>query len=127
MFELMPCLLAGSPFTDPTGPLPASGAHNLKVRDHAGNDLFATPLTPFTWHNFAVQVDWDNLTLGVFYSSNDAKLTAVTDVLQNPTASLGAAGQGDFHFGVLKVCRSDELGRRAFSHAYNTKSCRWST
>ena len=94
MFELMPCLLAGSPFTDPTGPLPASGAHNLKVRDHAGNDLFATPLTPFTWHNFAVQVDWDNLTLGVFYSSNDAKLTAVTDVLQNPTASLGATSQG---------------------------------
>ena len=96
MFELMPCLLAGSPFTDPTGPLPASGAHNLKVRDHAGNDLFATPLTPFTWHNFAVQIDWDNLTLGVFYSSNNAKLTATINVPQNTTASLGATGQGDF-------------------------------
>lgn len=61
------------------------------------------PFTPFTWHNFAVQVDWDNLTLGVFYSSNDNKLKPVTGVLQNPTASFGAAGQGDFHFGVLKV------------------------
>ena len=41
-----------------------------------------------------MQVDWDSLTLGVFYSSNNAKLTTITDVLQNPTASLGATSQG---------------------------------
>ena len=41
-----------------------------------------------------MQADWDNLALGVLYSSNNAKLTTITDVLQNPTASLGATGQG---------------------------------
>ena len=80
----------------PTGPFPTSGTQNLKVHDNAGNDLFTTPLTPFTWHNFAVQVDWDSLTLGVFYSSSNAKLAAVTDVLQAPTVSLGATSQGNF-------------------------------
>ena len=52
-FESMPCLLAGSLYR----PLSTSGAHNLKVHDHVGNDFFATPLIPFTWHDFAVQVD----------------------------------------------------------------------
>ena len=89
-FESMPCLLARSLYQ----PLSTSGAHNLKVLDHAGNDLFATPLTSTTWHRFAVQADWDNLNLGVLYSSNNAKLTTITDVLQNPTASLGATSQG---------------------------------
>ena len=74
----------------------ASGAHNLKVHDHGGNDLFATPLISFTWHNYAVQVDWDNLTLGVFYSLDNSLLMAIAGVLQNPTVSLGASGQGDF-------------------------------
>ena len=57
--------------------------------------------------------DWDNLALGVFYSSNDA----VTDLPQNLTASLSATGQRD----LLKVCRSDELGSRVFSHALYEK------
>ena len=43
-----------------------------------------------------MQVDWDNPTLGVFYSSNNLKLTAVAGVLQNPTVSLSSSGQGDF-------------------------------
>ena len=64
MFKLMPCLLAGPPYR-PTLSL------RREVHDHVGNDFFATPLIPFTWHDFAVQVDWDNLTLGVFYSSNN--------------------------------------------------------
>ena len=94
----------------------ASGAYNLKVHDHVANNLFATHLIPgFTWHNFAVQVDWDNLILGVFYSPNNPKLTAVAGLLQNPTISLGATGQGDF------------LSHKVFCHAYNTKSCCSST
>ena len=78
----------------PTSPFPTSGS--LKAHVDAGNDPSATPLTPFTCHNFAVQVDWDNLILGVFYSPNNPKLTAVAGLLQNPTISLGATGQGDF-------------------------------
>ena len=39
----------------------------------------------------------------MLYSEDDAELTAVTKVLPNLTAPLGATGQGDFHFGVLKA------------------------
>ncbi|EMD39595.1 hypothetical protein CERSUDRAFT_111905 [Gelatoporia subvermispora B] len=93
----------GSPFTDPTGSLPASDAHWFKVRDHALNILFKTPFTSDTWHNFAVQVDWNNRTLAVLYSQDDSLLRVVTDVEPNLSASLGPDAQGDFHFGVLKL------------------------
>ncbi|KAG6811712.1 hypothetical protein H0H92_006169 [Tricholoma furcatifolium] len=94
----------GSPFTDPTGPLPVPYAHSFKVLDHALNVLFNTTFTPHTWHNFAIQVDWNQRTLGVFYSANEQHLVPVTKApVPNLTASQGAAGQGDFHFGVLKL------------------------
>ncbi|KAK7025553.1 hypothetical protein VNI00_015906 [Paramarasmius palmivorus] len=93
----------GSPFTNPTGTLPAPDADSFKVLDHDLNVLFKTPFSADSWHNFAVQVDWDNLTLQVFYSTDAEELTAVTDVVSNPTVAQGAAGQGDFHFGVLKL------------------------
>ncbi|KAF5318242.1 hypothetical protein D9758_018828 [Tetrapyrgos nigripes] len=38
--------------------------------------------TPSTWHNFVVQVDWDQRTLQVFYSTDGETLEAVTDVVQ---------------------------------------------
>ncbi|KAL4249383.1 Glycoside hydrolase 131 catalytic N-terminal domain-containing protein [Abortiporus biennis] len=93
----------GSPFTNPTGNLPAPNAHSFKVLDHALNVLFTTPFTADIWHNFAVQVDWTNRTLGVFYSKNAALLKPVTNLVQNPTAAEGVSGQGDFHFTVLKL------------------------
>ncbi|KAJ7776860.1 hypothetical protein DFH07DRAFT_901530, partial [Mycena maculata] len=97
VFELQ----LGSPFTDPTGPLPAPNAHSLKILDHALNVLFTTPFLPLTWHNFAITVDWDNRTLRVAYSIDGLPLGAVTPTVQNPTVTLGALG--DFHFGVLKL------------------------
>ncbi|KAG6818561.1 hypothetical protein H0H93_003949 [Arthromyces matolae] len=93
----------GSPFTNPTGALPAQNAHWFKVLDHALNVLFETPFTPNTWHNFAVQVDWNERTLAVLYSKNDQHLVLVTKPVPNTTAASGSAGQGDFHFGVLKL------------------------
>lgn len=93
----------GSPFTDPTGALPAPDAHSFKVRDHALNVLFTTPFEAFTWHNFAVQVDWTNRTLAVLFSKDNAPLTVVAPPTPNLSAAAGADGQGDFHFGVLKV------------------------
>ncbi|TFK70560.1 hypothetical protein BDN72DRAFT_887930 [Pluteus cervinus] len=93
----------GSPFTNPTGRLPAKDAHSFKVLDHSLNVLFTTPFLPETWHNFAVQVDWDNRTLAVFFSKDGAPLKPVTKVVPNPTVQPGAAGQGDFHVGVLKL------------------------
>ncbi|OCH89931.1 hypothetical protein OBBRIDRAFT_812977 [Obba rivulosa] len=93
----------GSPFTDPTGPIPTPDAHWFKVRDHALNVLFETPFTPDTWHNFAVQIDWVNRTLAVLYSKDGSLLQAVTELEPNLSTSLGPDGQGDFHFGVLKL------------------------
>lgn len=78
-------------------------AHNLKVRDHALNVLFEVPFTAEDWHNFAVQVDWANKTLGVFYSANSEDLKAVTGLCDNDSVPSDAAGEGDYHFGVLKV------------------------
>ncbi|KAF8158448.1 hypothetical protein B0H34DRAFT_797835 [Crassisporium funariophilum] len=94
---------AGSPFTNPTGKLPAKGARNFKVLDHALNVLFSAPFTYGPWHNFAVQVDWDNRTLAVLYSKDASPLKAVTKVVPNLTTASGTAGQGEFHFGVLKL------------------------
>ncbi|KAJ3729384.1 hypothetical protein C8R42DRAFT_693379 [Lentinula raphanica] len=99
VFELQ----LGNPFTNPTASAPAADATSLKVRDHALNLLFETPFTADQWHNFAVQVDWDNLTLQVFYSADAAELAAVTSVVSNPTASAGSAGQGDFHAAIVKL------------------------
>lgn len=93
----------GSPFTNPTGPLPVTDAHYLKVRNHALDLLFETPFTSGDWHNFAIQVDWTQLTLGVLYSTNATPLEAVTGVEDNSSTPAGAAGQGDYHFGVLKL------------------------
>lgn len=97
----------GSPFTIPTGTVPVSDARFLKVRNHALDLLFETPFTSHDWHNFAVQIDWTNLTLGVFYSTNGEPLEAVTGLVENSSASPGAAGQGDYHFGVLKLPLAD--------------------
>ncbi|KAG1844443.1 hypothetical protein C8R48DRAFT_460388 [Suillus tomentosus] len=97
----------GSPFTIPTGTVPVSDARFLKVRNHALDLLFETPFTPHDWHNFAVQIDWTNLTLGIFYSTNGEPLKAVTGLVENSSASPGAAGQGDYHFGVLKLPLAD--------------------
>jgi len=93
----------GSPFTLPTGPLPVANAQSFQVLDHASNVLFTTPFSSDIWHNFAVQVDWDNRSLAVLYSANGDHLKAVTKVVPNLTTTAGAAGQGDFHFGILKL------------------------
>ncbi|KAI0629797.1 hypothetical protein C8Q77DRAFT_1138613 [Trametes polyzona] len=93
----------GSPFTNPTGPLPAPNAHSFKVLDHALNILFTIPFTSHAWHNFAVEVDWNARTLAVWYSQDAELLRLVKGTTPNPTTAAGPAGQGDFHFTVLKL------------------------
>jgi len=93
----------GSPFTNPTGKLPAAEARNVKILDHDLNVLFSTPFTCETWHNFAIVVDWDNLTLAVFYSTGAEPLKLVSPTKKNEHAKAAPTGQGEFHFGVLKV------------------------
>uniref|UniRef100_UPI0037870B62 Glycoside hydrolase 131 catalytic N-terminal domain-containing protein n=1 Tax=Coprinopsis cinerea (strain Okayama-7 / 130 / ATCC MYA-4618 / FGSC 9003) TaxID=240176 RepID=UPI0037870B62 len=96
-------LQVGSPFTNPTGPLPAPRADWLKILNHNLDVLFETEFTDETWHNFAVIVDWEKRTLQVWYSQNENNLVWVTPVLPNETVKRGTAGRGDFHFGILKL------------------------
>jgi hypothetical protein len=71
------------------------------------------------WHNFAVVVDWDNLTLKVFYSLGTDPLKAVTTTQENSSVSPGPNGQGDFHFGVLKVrSKASEIDRLFITHRF---------
>ncbi|KAF9649768.1 hypothetical protein BDM02DRAFT_3113217 [Thelephora ganbajun] len=93
----------GSPFTNPTGTLPAADAQNVKVLDHNLNVLFSTPFICRSWHNFAIVVDWDNLTLAVFYSVGAWPLNLVSPTQKNQGAKVAPSGQGEFHFGVLKL------------------------
>ncbi|KAF9522573.1 hypothetical protein CPB83DRAFT_899521 [Crepidotus variabilis] len=93
----------GSPFTNPTGTLPVANAHDLKVLDHAKKILYTAAFTADVWHNLAVQVDWSKKTLAVLYSKDGAELQAVTKALPNSSAASGSTGQGEFHFGVLKL------------------------
>ncbi|KAF5319950.1 hypothetical protein D9611_011074 [Ephemerocybe angulata] len=93
----------GSPFTNPTGPLPSKDAGHIKVLAHDLRVLYKTPFRDDTWHNFAVVVDWDQSTLQVFYSRNEDELRSVTKVVKNLSVPSGEKEMGDFHFGVLKL------------------------
>jgi hypothetical protein len=95
--------VSGSPFTNPTGSLPAAGARNIKILDHNLNVLFSVPFTCQNWHNFAIVIDWNNLTLAVFYSAGAQPLKLVSPTKENQGAKAPPDGQGEFHFGVLKV------------------------
>jgi hypothetical protein len=92
----------------PTETKPDPKARYFKVRNHALNLLFQTPLKRNTWHNFAVQVDWKNRTLAVLFSHDDSPLKPVTGVVGNNSTARGVAGQGDYHWGILKVSRAPD-------------------
>ncbi|ETW82242.1 hypothetical protein HETIRDRAFT_451809 [Heterobasidion irregulare TC 32-1] len=89
----------GTPFNQ----TPDALSHSLKLLAHDSTVVFNTSFTDADWHNFAVVVDWTQRTLQVLYSANAQTLQTVTDVVPNTSATAGAAGQGEFHFGVLKL------------------------
>jgi len=90
----------GSDFTIPAKK--DANADKIKVVDHTGNVMFSTPMDD-TWNNFGIQVDWDAKTLAVLHSSHDKNLKAVTKAVPNRLAPSGSAGQGEFHWGILKL------------------------
>ncbi|TRM62112.1 hypothetical protein BD626DRAFT_67423 [Schizophyllum amplum] len=95
-------IVLGTPFnTDASD----EEAHSIRVLAHDSSILFETTFTESVWHNFAVLVDWSALTLQAYYSVDADDLAEVSDVIPNTGVSSGSAGQGDFHFGVLKVRR----------------------
>jgi len=93
----------GTPFSKTTATSLDPTARNLKIRDHALNLLYQTPFKSNTWHNIAVQVDWESRTLAVLYSADDSSLKSVTGVVDNNSTASGTLGQGDYHWGVLKM------------------------
>ncbi|KAG8799854.1 hypothetical protein FRC16_004248 [Serendipita sp. 398] len=97
-------LQIGSPFTYPTGSLPVANAQSLRILARDLTVVFETSFTRDQWHNFAVQVDWDAITLGVYYSKGPMLLSPTSrKAVLNKGLVAGPDGQGDFHFGVLKV------------------------
>ncbi|KAI9433089.1 hypothetical protein BJY52DRAFT_843011 [Lactarius psammicola] len=93
-------LQTGTPFNTTASD---SDARTLRIRSHSSDVLFKTPFDENKWHNFAVAVDWDKLTLQVFYSQDASPLKAVTKVEDNSSVVKGPNEQGDFHFGLLKL------------------------
>ena len=79
------------------------GAQNFKILDHDLNVLFSTPFACGFWHNFAIVVDWDSLTLAVYYSAGSQPLKQVSSPRKNRGVKAGPDGKGEFHFGILKV------------------------
>ena len=67
----------------------------------------------YVWATYRVypKVDWDARTLGVFASKGASSLKKVSKLVSNNSTQLGVAGQGDFHFGVLKVAKHPWLKR----------------
>ncbi|KAG8784093.1 hypothetical protein FS842_001432 [Serendipita sp. 407] len=97
-------LQIGSPFTYPTGSLPVANAQSLRILARDLTVVFETSFTRDQWHNFAVQVDWDAITLGVYYSKGPMLLSPTSrKAVLNKGLVAGPDGQGDFHFGVLKL------------------------
>ena len=94
----------------------------IRIRSHNQSVLFQTSFDQNAWHNFAVLVDSDGLTLQVFYSQDGCQLQAVTDVEDNSSVPKGPTGQGDFHFGVLKVRLGYAFGTRLLTRSRRTAS-----
>ena len=90
----------------------------LNIRSHNTSVLFQTPCVDNTWHNFAVVVDWDKLTLQVYYSQDGQPLKAVTNVEDNSSAVKGPNGQGDFHVGLVKVRHEAPLPATLSEHIF---------
>jgi hypothetical protein len=111
----------GTPFNTT---LSENDANTIRILSHNLSVLFQTPFDQTAWHNFAVLVDSDELTLQVFYSQDGCSLQAVTNVEDNSSLAKGSAGQGDLHFGVLKVCSGYAFRALASSDTFLSNSFR---
>lgn len=79
-------------------------ARSLRILAHNLDVVFETSFDHDSWHNFAVQVDWNALTLGVYFSQDEENLRPVMKkAIKNIGHVATDEGKGDFHFGVLKV------------------------
>ncbi|KAI9662500.1 MAG: hypothetical protein M1821_008667 [Bathelium mastoideum] len=67
------------------------------VNAAAQTTLWQTPFTTGIWHNLGLTLNFDQNTVQIYYSSNNASLTS-----QGPAVSNDLSGNGSFHVGLLK-------------------------
>ncbi|KAF3913178.1 hypothetical protein AA313_de0205158 [Arthrobotrys entomopaga] len=61
-------------------------------------EIFNIPFTTEDWHNFALEEDWDNNMLTLYYSTGQNPLAVVAGPMVNDNS-----GKGQFHVGMLKL------------------------
>ncbi|KAF3181550.1 hypothetical protein TWF106_010436 [Orbilia oligospora] len=92
-------LKTGTPFAESW---PLADAKTLRLysssTSSAPSELLNVPFTEDEWHNFAIESDWDNNLITVYYSTGLSPLAKVVGPVSND-----ASGKGQFHIGLLKL------------------------
>ncbi|KAI9149076.1 hypothetical protein HJFPF1_11123 [Paramyrothecium foliicola] len=64
--------------------------------------FFETPLLDDVWHNFGIDLDFENNTISVLYSTNDDFLKVVVPPTFNNISGASPTTLGETHFGLQK-------------------------
>ncbi|KAK3674964.1 hypothetical protein LTR78_005308 [Recurvomyces mirabilis] len=92
----------GTPYNNATkGKIPATQTLRIESSTNGGvseTTLFETYYTLNDWHNFALELDFNQNTITGYYSKNHDALKVVI-----PTKANNNAGGGLYHFGILKL------------------------
>ncbi|KAK5720614.1 hypothetical protein LTR17_014870 [Elasticomyces elasticus] len=98
-------LKTGTPYNNSTSinssAVPATRTLRIESGTNAGaveKTLFETEYSAGTWHNFAVELDFDANTLATYYSKDYANLELVV-----PATANNNSGGGLYHFGIIKL------------------------
>ncbi|KAF3928446.1 hypothetical protein ABW20_dc0102666 [Dactylellina cionopaga] len=92
-------LKIGTPFAE-TWPLAAAKTLRLysSSTSSAPAEIVNVPFVDDVWYNFAIESDWVNNVITVYYSTGQAPLAKVVGPIAND-----ASGKGQFHVGLLKL------------------------
>ncbi|EWC44436.1 hypothetical protein DRE_06804 [Drechslerella stenobrocha 248] len=92
-------LKTGTPFAETWD---ISAAKTLRLYSSSTSssptELLNVPFTDTEWHNFAIESDWENGLITVYYSTGQAALAKVVGPIPNDTS-----GKGQLHVGLLKL------------------------
>ncbi|KAK5742170.1 hypothetical protein LTR17_003411 [Elasticomyces elasticus] len=98
-------LKTGTPYDNSTSINSSAVTATQTLRIESGTNagvvektLFETEYSGGTWHNFAVELDFDANTLAAYYSKDYANLELVV-----PATANNNSGGGLYHFGIIKL------------------------
>ncbi|KAK5727242.1 hypothetical protein LTR15_003136 [Elasticomyces elasticus] len=98
-------LKTGTPYDNSTSINSSAVTATQTLRIQSGTNagalektLFETEYSGGTWHNFAVELDFDANTLAAYYSKDYANLELVV-----PATANNNSGGGLYHFGIIKL------------------------